>query len=67
MNIDELKNLKQQFEDKKFDKIVRLDNNGKFINKDTKIEIVENGEYVVFTNSYPDGETQSLKVKLKNK
>ena len=67
MNKDKIEKIKELVEEKQFEKIVRLDNNGKFINKDTKIELIENGEYLLITNFYSDGVTQSIKVKLKNK
>lgn len=67
MNNDKLKKIQELLEEKEFEQIIRLDKNGKFINKDTKIELVENGKYLIFTNCYPDGVTQSIKVELKDK
>ncbi len=46
---------------------LKLDENGKFINDKTKIEIDKEQGIVTFTNVYPNGETQKMTLKLKDK
>ena len=49
------------------DKMIRLDENGKFITQDTKIYYNEKENLIAFVNKYPDKEEQRLVFKLKNK
>ena len=58
--------LKEKSENFDFENL-KLDENGKFINDKTKIEIDKEQGIVTFTNVYTNGETQKMTLKLKDK
>lgn len=49
------------------DKLMRLDENGKFITKNTKIYIDDEKQLIAFINKFPDKEEQRLIFKYKKK
>lgn len=58
--------LREQTGDFDFDDLI-LDENGKFINENTKIEADEENKIVTFTNFCPNGEIQRMILKLRKK
>ncbi len=60
-NIEE---LKKKYGEINFDN-VRLNENGKFIDEHT--QILQDGDFVTFINTFPDGEIQKFVIKLRKK